>query len=35
MKLSKVILMFAVIGIAMSGGVHRIAQSRWNSPQAG
>ena len=35
MKTSKILLLFAVIGIAMSGGVHRVAQSAWNCPQAG
>jgi len=34
MKTSKILLFFAVLGVAMSGGVHRVAQSRWNTPQA-
>lgn len=34
MKTSKILLLFAVLGVAMSGGVHRVAQSRWNTPQA-
>jgi hypothetical protein len=34
MKFTKVLLFVALLGIAMSGGVHRIAQSRWNCPQA-
>jgi hypothetical protein len=32
MKTSKIILIFALLGLAMSGGVHRVAQSRWNNP---
>merc|ERR1712039_464663 len=35
MKTSKILLIFAFLGLAMSGGVHRVAQSRWNCPQAG
>lgn len=35
MKTSKVLLIFAFLGLAMSGGIHRVAQSRWNVPQAG
>jgi hypothetical protein len=35
MKSSKVLLIFAVLGVAMSGGIHRVAQSRWNVPQKG
>jgi hypothetical protein len=32
MKTSKILLFIAIIGIAMSGGVHRVAQSAWNCP---
>jgi hypothetical protein len=32
MKTSKIILIFALLGLAMSGGIHRVAQSRWNCP---
>jgi hypothetical protein len=35
MKTSKILLFAAIIGIAMSGGVHRVAQSAWNCPQQG
>jgi hypothetical protein len=35
MKTSKILLFVAIIGIAMSGGVHRVAQSAWNCPQQG
>jgi hypothetical protein len=35
MKTSKLLILVAVIGIAMSGGIHRVAQSAWNYPQAG
>jgi hypothetical protein len=35
MKTSKILLIFAFLGLAMSGGIHRVAQSRWNTPQAG
>lgn len=34
MKFSKIILLVTVLGMAMSCGVHRVAQSRWNCPQA-
>merc|ERR1712157_285227 len=33
MKTSKIVLIFALLGVAMSGGIHRVAQSRWNTPQ--
>jgi hypothetical protein len=35
MKNFKILLMLAVLGVAMSGGVHRVAQSAWDCPQAG
>lgn len=35
MKTSKILLIFAFLGLAMSGGIHRVAQSRWNTPQQG
>jgi hypothetical protein len=34
MKFSKILLLATVLGMAMSCGVHRVAQSRWNCPQA-
>lgn len=36
MKISiKILLLATVFGMAMSGGIHRVAQSTWNCPQAG
>jgi hypothetical protein len=35
MRTSKIVLIIALLGLAMSGGIHRVAQSRWNTPQAG
>jgi len=32
MKNQTFVLILALVGVAMSGGVHRVAQSRWNAP---
>jgi hypothetical protein len=32
MKLQKMLLIVAVLGVAMSGGIHRVMQSRFNNP---